>query len=59
MKGLTQNLNTLCDPQPYSVSWYLKDLASGKTADRAGKCGSRIAQHAQSFHHDGIVESRQ
>jgi beta-lactamase class A len=36
VKSLTENLNKLCDPQPYSVSWYLKDLASGKSADRAG-----------------------
>ncbi len=36
MKDLAEKLNALCDAQPYGVSWYLKDLASGKTADRGG-----------------------
>jgi len=36
VKDLGAKLNTLCDAQPYSVSWYLKDIRSGKTADRAG-----------------------
>lgn len=36
MKDLGKKLNTLCDAQPYAVSWYLKDLRAGKSADRAG-----------------------
>ena len=37
MKDLVKQLNGLCDALPFQSSWYLKDLATGKTADRAGE----------------------
>jgi beta-lactamase class A len=37
VKDLAEKFNTLCDAQPFNVSWYLKDLTSGMTADRAGR----------------------
>ena len=36
MKDLVKQLNGLCDALPFESSWYLKDLATGETADRAG-----------------------
>lgn len=36
MQELIARLNALCDEQPFTASWYLKDLKSGATADRAG-----------------------
>jgi len=36
MKDLAKRLNDLCDPLPFPTSFYLKDLASGETADRMG-----------------------
>ena len=36
MKDLVKQLNGLCDALPFQSSWYLKDLATGETADRAG-----------------------
>jgi len=29
-------MNALCDALPFQTSWYLKDLATGRTADRMG-----------------------
>ena len=37
MEDLVKQLNGLCDALPFQSSWYLKDLATGKTADRAGE----------------------
>ena len=37
MRDLVKNLNELCDSAEFEVSWYLKDLTSGVTADRRGK----------------------
>lgn len=37
MKELTTQLNAICDRQPYITSWYLKDPASGREAERGGK----------------------
>lgn len=34
--ALTGKLNALCDAQPWSTSWYFKDLETGQEADRAG-----------------------
>jgi beta-lactamase class A len=31
-----REMNALCDALPFQSSWYLKDLESGETADRAG-----------------------
>src|SRR5687767_10338058 len=36
MRDLVERLNTLCDALPFPSSWYLKDLATGAHADRAG-----------------------
>src|SRR5512145_3402029 len=33
---LARQLNGLCDALPFQSSWYLKDLVTGETADRAG-----------------------
>jgi beta-lactamase class A len=36
MRELTDRLHGLCDALPFQTSWYLKDLATGRRADRAG-----------------------
>ena len=36
MRDLVRGLNELCDALPFQTSWYLKDLTTGDTADRAG-----------------------
>jgi beta-lactamase class A len=33
---LVQDLNKLCDEQPFHTGWYLKDLCTGEAADRHG-----------------------
>jgi beta-lactamase class A len=36
MKELIKQLSGLCDAQPFESSWFLKDMKSGETANRAG-----------------------
>jgi len=36
MDTLVAALNAICDAQPFVTSWYLKDLVSGRQADRGG-----------------------
>jgi beta-lactamase class A len=36
MRELAQRLDRMCDALPFSTSWYLKDLATGATAERKG-----------------------
>jgi beta-lactamase class A len=36
MRDLMKSLNELCDSAEFQVSWYLKDLATGTTANRRG-----------------------
>jgi beta-lactamase class A len=36
MRDLVKSLDQLCDSAEFQVSWYLKDLASGATANRRG-----------------------
>ena len=36
MQDLVQRLNELCDAAPFQTSWYVKDLATGASADRHG-----------------------
>ena len=36
MQDLVKQMNALCDALPFQTSWYLKDLATGTTADRLG-----------------------
>jgi beta-lactamase class A len=36
MQGLIDKLNAICDEQPYTTGWYLKDLQTGATAERNG-----------------------
>lgn len=37
MQQLIDELNALCDQQPYVTGWYLRDLQTGDTADRNGE----------------------
>src|SRR6266508_3204937 len=36
MRDLVKRLNELCDAAPFQASWYLKDFATGTSADRRG-----------------------
>lgn len=36
MRELVESLNSICNDQPYDVRWHLKNLRTGKTADRKG-----------------------
>lgn len=36
MQELAQKLNDLCDAQPFTTTWYVKDLRTGQEADRGG-----------------------
>jgi beta-lactamase class A len=36
VKDLAKQMNGLCDALPFQSSWYLKDLKTAETADRAG-----------------------
>ena len=36
MQALEKSLNELCDGLPFQTSWYLKDLTTGRRADRMG-----------------------
>src|SRR6266481_3400565 len=36
MRDLVKRLNELCDAAPFQASWYLKDFATGGSADRRG-----------------------
>lgn len=36
MEALARRLNELCDAQPFTTSWYVRDLTTGAVADRAG-----------------------
>ena len=36
MRELAKRMNEMCDGLPFQTSWYLKDWASGETADRMG-----------------------
>ena len=36
MDALVKQMNALCDALPFQSSWYLKEWATGKTADRMG-----------------------
>ncbi len=36
MQELVKRMNAVCDPLPFQTSWYLKDLATGATANRLG-----------------------
>jgi beta-lactamase class A len=36
VKDLVEQLNALCDAQPFNTHWYLKDLKSGESANRHG-----------------------
>src|SRR5207244_629016 len=36
MRDLVTRMNALCDALPFQTSWYLKDLATGATANRLG-----------------------
>jgi beta-lactamase class A len=36
MDALVTKMNALCDALPFQTSWYLKDLATGRTAERMG-----------------------
>src|SRR6266852_6919860 len=36
MRDLVKRLDELCDAAPFQASWYLKDFATGASADRRG-----------------------
>lgn len=36
LQPLVERLNALCEPMPYHIGWYVKDLRSGVEADRYG-----------------------
>ncbi|MDP8921783.1 MAG: class A beta-lactamase-related serine hydrolase [Chloroflexota bacterium] len=36
MRDLVDRLNALCDEQPFTTTWFLRDLRTGETADRDG-----------------------
>src|SRR5262245_8918818 len=36
MEDLVSRLHEMCDALPFDTSWYLRDLATGETADRRG-----------------------
>src|SRR5215468_12561364 len=36
MDALVKQMNAMCDALPFQTSWYLKDLKSGRSADRMG-----------------------
>lgn len=36
MDALEARLNAICDPLPFTTGWYVKDLATGRTASRLG-----------------------
>ncbi|MCC7271906.1 MAG: serine hydrolase [Alphaproteobacteria bacterium] len=36
MDALARRLNELCDAQPFTTSWYVRDLAGGREASRQG-----------------------
>jgi len=36
MRALVERMNALCDALPFQTSWYLRDLTTGKRADRLG-----------------------
>jgi len=36
MDALVKTMNALCDALPFQTSWYVKDLKTGKTANRLG-----------------------
>jgi len=36
MNDLVKRMNALCDALPFQSSWYLKDMKTGETANRAG-----------------------
>lgn len=36
MEALARRLDELCDAQPFTTSWYVRDLTTGAVADRAG-----------------------
>ena len=36
LNALAKEMNALCDALPFESSWYLKDVRTGATANRAG-----------------------
>jgi len=50
MRELAEQLNTLCDALPFQTSWYLKDLATGEGADRAGRYSRLTVERPWSAH---------
>jgi beta-lactamase class A len=63
MQELIARMNALCDAQPFTTSWYVKDLVSGQEADRDGDMvlpsastrKTSILMHALSRVHEGVL----
>ena len=53
MNELVQELNRLCDEQPFHTGWYLKDLHSGEEANRARRPYRTIREHPEGVDLDG------
>ena len=64
MQELIARMNTLCDAQPFTTSWYVKDLVTGQEADRDGDMvlpsastrKTSILMHALSRVHEGVLK---
>ena len=64
MQDLIARMNALCDAQPFTTSWYVKDLLTGQESDRAGDMvlpsastrKTSILMHALSRVHEGVLK---
>ena len=63
MQELIARMNAVCDAEPFTTSWYVKDLVTGQEADRAGDMvlpsastrKTSILMHALSRVHAGAL----
>ena len=64
MQELIARMNAVCDAQPFTTSWYVKDLVTGQEADRDGDMvlpsastrKTSILMHALSRVHEGVLK---
>ncbi len=64
MQDLIARMNAVCDAQPFTTSWYVKDLVTGQEADRTGDMvlpsastrKTSILMHALSRVHEGVLK---
>ena len=48
MDALVTKMNALCEALPFQTGWYLKDLKTGKSANRLGDVPCRRPARARS-----------